>query len=152
MRIKRLMTAALGGLAMACQGPAAVLAQEAAASGPATALPAAHAAITREHRAQALDTLDRRLAHYVMADRTPALRARLAERRAALLEIADPEAFRQAINADLLDVSGDKHLQVWLEPRSRDEVAAAGPPPSMEQLGPRGAAPRGGGGEAHVGG
>lgn len=134
MRIKRLMTAALGGLAMACQGPAAVLAQEAAASGPATAPPAAHAAITREHREQALDTLDRRLAHYVMADRTPALRARLAERRAALLEIADPEAFRQAINAELLDVSGDKHLQVWLEPRSRDEVAAAGPPPSMEQL------------------
>ncbi|MFP5296050.1 MAG: hypothetical protein ACLGG3_01840, partial [Alphaproteobacteria bacterium] len=104
MRIKRLMTAALGGLAMACQGPAAVLAQEAAAN----ASTAAHAAITREHRVRALDTLDRRLAHYVMADRTPAIRARLAERRAALLEIADPEAFRQAVNADLLDVSGDK--------------------------------------------
>jgi len=130
MRMRRLMAAALGGLAMACQGPAAVLAQEAAAGAPT----GPHATITREDRARALDVLDRRLAHYVMHERTPAIRARLAERRAALLDTADPEAFRQGINADLLAVSGDKHLQVWLEPRSRDEVAAEGPPPSMEQM------------------
>ena len=130
MRMKRLMAAALGGLAMACQGPAAVLAQEAAAN----VSGAGHAAITREHRIRALDTLERRLAHYVMAERTPAIRARLAARRAALLEIADPEAFRQAINAELLAASGDKHLQVWLEPRSRDEAAAASPPPTLEQM------------------
>ncbi len=129
MRMKRLMAAALGGLVVACQGPAAVLAQEADADAPA----GPHAAITREVRARALDVLDRRLAHYVMHERTPAIRARLAERRAAWLEIADPEAFRLAINADLMAVSGDKHLQVWLEGRSRDEVAAEGPPPSMEQ-------------------
>ncbi|HEY0599989.1 S41 family peptidase [Brevundimonas sp.] len=132
MKIRHLMTAALGAVLLSCQGPAAVLAQEAAAGGVA-ANP--HAAITEAHRARALDTLDRRLAHYVMHERTPAIRARLAERRAAYLALTDPEAFRQAINADLLSASGDKHLQVWIEARSRDEVAAAGGPPTLEQMG-----------------
>src|ERR1700754_1679048 len=99
MRMRRLMTAALGGLLLSCQGPAAVFAQE-ATPGATAARP--HAASALEHRVRALDTLDRRLAHYVMSERTPAIRARLAERRAAYLEIADPEAFRTAINADLL--------------------------------------------------
>jgi len=130
MNMRRLTAAALGSLALSCQGPAAVLAQEAAAN----AAAGPQASITLEDRTRALDVLDRRLAHYVMADRTPAIRARLAERREALLEIADPEVFRQAINAELLAVSGDRHLQVWLEPRSRDAVAAEGPPPSMEQM------------------
>lgn len=97
-----------------------------------------HAAITVEHRMRALDALDRRLAHYVMADRTPAILARLAERRADLLKIEDPEAFRQALNADLFAVSRDKHLQVWIEPRSRDEVVAEAPPASPA-LAPRAA-------------
>ena len=132
MKPRHLMTAALGALALSCQGPAAVLAQEAAANAGAAASP--HAAITAAHRERALDTLDRRLAHYVMAERTPAIRARLAERREAYMALTDPEAFRQAINADLLAASGDKHLQVWIEPRSRDEVAAAGPAPTMEQM------------------
>jgi hypothetical protein len=131
MKIRHVMTAALGGLMLSCQGPAAVLAQEAAAG----AVAGPHAAITEAHRARALDTLDRRLAHYVMHERTPAIRARLAERRAAYLALTDPEAFRQAVNADLLAVSGDKHLQVWIEPRSRDDVIAEGPPPTMEQMG-----------------
>lgn len=126
--MKRWLTIALGGLALSCQGPAAVLAQEAAAAA------APHAAITGAHRARALDTLDRRLAHYVMHERTPAIRTRLAARRADYLALTEPEAFRQAINADLLAVSGDKHLQVWIEPRSRDDVLAEGPPPSMEQM------------------
>ncbi|NJC41235.1 hypothetical protein GGQ87_001493 [Brevundimonas alba] len=128
MKLRHLMTAALGGLVLSCEGPAAVLAQEAAP------VVQPQTAITEAHRARALDTLDRRLAHYVMHERTPAIRARLAERRAAYLALADPEAFRQAINADLLAVSGDKHLQVWIEPRSRDEVIAEGPPPTMEQM------------------
>ena len=132
MKLRHLMTAALAGLALSCQGPAAVLAQEAAADAGAAAHP--HAAISAAHRVRALDTLDRRLAHYVMAERTPAIRARLAERREAYLALTDPEAFRQAINADLLAVSGDKHLQVWIEARSRDEVAAGGAPPTMEQM------------------
>lgn len=132
MKLRHVMTAALGALVLSCQGPAAVLAQEAAAGG-AAAHP--HAAITEAHRARALDVLDRRLAHYVMTERTPAIRARLAQRREALMALTDPEAFRQAINAELLAVSGDKHLQVWLEGRSRDEVAAAGAQPTMEQMG-----------------
>lgn len=132
MKPRHLMTAALGALVLSCQGPAAVLAQEAAAGG-AAAHP--HAAITAAHRARALDTLDRRLAHYVMIERTPAIRTRLAARREALMALTDPEAFRQAINAELLAVSGDKHLQVWLEGRSRDEVAAGGTQPTMEQMG-----------------
>ncbi|CAN7280410.1 S41 family peptidase [Brevundimonas sp. LjRoot202] len=133
MKLRHLMTAVLGGVVLSCQGPAAVLAQEAAASG--MTAPNPHAAITGAHRVRALDTLDRRLAHYVMHERTPAIRARLAGRRAAYLELADPEAFRQAINADLLAASGDKHLQVWIEPRSRDDALAEGPPPTMEQMG-----------------
>lgn len=133
MKLRHVMTALLGGVVLSCQGPAAVLAQEAAASGSAAANP--HPAITAAHRERALDTLDRRLAHYVMLERTPAIRARLAERRGDHMALTDPEAFRQAINADLLAASGDRHLQVWLEPRSRDDVIAEGPPPSMEQMG-----------------
>ena len=133
MKPRHLMTAALGAMLLSCQGPAAVLAQEAAANAPAAANP--HAAITAAHRERALDTLDRRLAHYVMTERTPAIRARLAERREAYRTLTDPEAFRQAINADLLAVSGDKHLQVWIEGRSRDDVIAAGAQPSPEQMG-----------------
>lgn len=129
--MKRWMTAGLGALVLSCQGPAAVLAQEASASASAAS---PHAAITAAHRERALDVLDRRLAHYVMAERTPAIRARLAERRDAYMALSDPEAFRAAINADLLAVSGDKHLQVWIEPRSRDDVIAQGPPPTMEQM------------------
>jgi hypothetical protein len=129
--MRRWLTVALSGLVLSCQGPAAVMAREAAAFAEADA----HAAITEAHRVRALDTLDRRLAHYVMQDRTPAIRARLAERREAYLALTDPEAFRQAINADLLAVSGDKHLQVWIEPRSRDDVAVEGPPPSMAEMG-----------------
>ncbi|MDI6625053.1 MAG: S41 family peptidase, partial [Brevundimonas sp.] len=87
------------------------------------------------HRERALDTLDRRLAHYVRVERTPAIRARLAGRRNVYMALTDPEAFRQAINADLLAASGDKHLQVWIEGRSRDDVAAEGPGPTMEQMG-----------------
>ena len=132
MKLKQAMTAGLAGLVLSCQGPAAVLAQEATAHAAAAANP--HAAITAAHRERALDTLDRRLAHYVMTERTPAIRARLAERRAAYMALTDAEAFRQAINADLLAVSGDKHLQVWVEGRSRDDVIAAGPPPTMEQM------------------
>lgn len=129
MKLKHLTTAALGAVLLSCQGPAAVLAAE---DPPAAVSP--HAAITAADRARALDVLDRRLAHYVMHERTPAIRARLAERREAYMALTDPEAFRQAINADLLAASGDKHLQVWIEPRSRDEVIEQGPPPTMEQM------------------
>ena len=132
MKLRHLVTAALGGLVLSCQGPAAVLAQETTADAPGAANP--HAAITAAHRERALDTLDRRLAHYVMVERTPAIRARLAGRRDAYLALTDPEAFRQAINADLLAVSGDRHLQVWIEGRSRDDVAAEGAAPTIEQM------------------
>jgi hypothetical protein len=132
MKLRHLMTAALAGLVLSCQGPAAVLAQTATAHASSAETP--HAAITGAHRVRALDTLDRRLAHYVMVERTPAIRARLAARRADYIALTDPEAFRQAINADLLAVSGDKHLQVWIEGRSRDDVAAEGPPPGMEAM------------------
>ncbi len=125
--MKRVMLAIMSGLLLSCQGPAAVMAQEATAG-------VATGAGALIHRTRALDTLDRRLAHYVMADRTPAIRARLAERRPAYLALTEPEAFRQAINADLLAVSGDRHLQVWLESRSRDDVVADGPPPTMEAM------------------
>ena len=131
MKMKHLMTVALGAVLLSCQGPAAVLAQEAAPGGMAAS---PHAAITEAHRARALDVLDRRLAHYVMVERIPAIRARLDQRRGALMAVTDPEAFRQALNAELLAASRDKHLQVWIEGRSRDEVEAAGEQPTLEQL------------------
>ena len=125
--MRRWLTTALSGLALSCQGPAAVMAQERAPE-------STQGVITEAHRARALDTLDRRLAHYVMLGRTPAIRARLAKRRAEYLVLANPEAFRRAINADLLATSGDKHLQVSVEPRSRDDVIAQASPPTMEQM------------------
>ena len=98
-----------------CVGPTAVLADE-------------PAAITADDRARALDTLDRRLAHYVMRERTPAVRARLAERRADYLAAPTTEAFRETLNADLYATSHDRHLQVWVEPASRDDPATTPPP------------------------
>lgn len=131
MKTRHLVSAAMAAVLLSCQGPAAVLAQEAAPGGTAAS---PHAAITEAHRARALDVLDRRLAHYVMVERIPAIRARLQARREALMALADPEAFHAALNAELLAVSGDQHLQVWIEGRSRDEVEAAGERPTMEQL------------------
>ncbi|HEV2081596.1 MAG TPA: S41 family peptidase [Brevundimonas sp.] len=113
-------------LLTSCAGPTLVMAQAPS--------PHPHAAITAEHRVRALDVLDRRLAHYVHAELTPAIRARLAERRSHYLTLTDPEAFRAAINADLYDISRDRHLQVWIEGRSRDDAMADGPPPTMEQM------------------
>lgn len=127
--MKRVMVAVMTGLLLSCQGPAAVLAQEATAT---AAAPTGPGALI--NRTRALDTLDRRLAHYVMNERTPAIRGRLTDRRDAYLALTDPGAFRQAINADLLAVSGDKHLQVWVEARGRDDVIAGGPPPTMEAM------------------
>ena len=59
MKLRHLMTAALGAVVLSCQGPAAVLAQEAAANAPAAANP--HAAITGAHRERALEAALRRL-------------------------------------------------------------------------------------------
>ena len=131
MKPRHLMSAALAAVLLSCQGPAAVLAQEAS---PGSVAASPEVAITGAHRAQALNVLDRRLAHYVMVERIPAIRARLTARREALMALADPEAFRQALNAELLAASGDKHLQVWIEARSRDEAGPAGGQPTMEQL------------------
>ncbi|MDP3803756.1 hypothetical protein [Brevundimonas sp.] len=50
------------------------------------------------------------------------------------IALADPEAFRRAISADLVALPDDKPLQVWTEPRGRDEVVAEGPPPTMAQM------------------
>jgi len=132
MKSHRSMIALVGTAVLAmCQGPAAVLAHEAAP--PSDPAAATASQIGRADRERALDILNRRLAHYVIAERTPAIRARLAERRGDYMALEDPEAFRAAVNADLLAASNDRHLQVWIEARSRDEVIAEGPPPTMEQ-------------------
>lgn len=98
-----------------CAGPTAVLARESPS-------------IAVQDRARALDVLDRRLAHYVMREWTPAIRARLAERRADYLAAPTTEAFREALNADLYAASHDRHLQVWVEAASRDAPATTPPP------------------------
>lgn len=72
-------------------------------------------------RSRALDQLNRRLAHYVDWRRIPDLRARLEDRRAVYLAAPTTDGFLATINADLYAVSRDRHLQVWVEPRSRDE-------------------------------
>ena len=76
MKIRHLMTAALGALMLSCQGPAAVMAQETAAGAAEAAVGAdPRAAITEAHRMRALDTLDRRLAHYVRGARIAGVRS-----------------------------------------------------------------------------
>jgi C-terminal processing protease CtpA/Prc len=88
------------------------------------------AVVTAGDRGEAFNVLIRRLDHYVMADRKPVIVAELQEQRAALLAIEDPEAFRAAVNRVLLETSGDKHLQVWLN----RERGADGEQPTFEQM------------------
>jgi C-terminal processing protease CtpA/Prc len=73
-------------------------------------------------RARALDQLDRRLAHFVDWRRIPDLRSKLRDRRDDYLAATSTEAFLEAVNVDLYKASGDRHLQIWVEPHSRDEV------------------------------
>jgi hypothetical protein len=89
-------------------------------------------AVTRQDREQALDILARRLDHYVLREHAPAVKRRLAERRAAYLTLEDPQAFARAVTADLYGVTRDKHLQVWVEAPRPAAAASSGPPPSPE--------------------
>lgn len=81
--MKRVMLAIMSGLLLSCQGQGAVMAQEATAA-------LATGAGSLIHRTRALDTLDRRLAHSVTAERTPTIRPRLAERRPTYLALTEP--------------------------------------------------------------
>ena len=81
--------------------------------------------LDRDARAEALDVLTRRLDHYVMAERKPAIVTRLGSEREALLNTVDDEAFRLAVNRVLFEASHDKHLQLW---RERPQEMAYGPP------------------------
>lgn len=73
--------------------------------------------VSRAEREQALSDLNRRLDHYVAVERTPAIRAALNQRRAALADVEEPEAFCTAVNDVLSQASHDKHLQLWIEPQ-----------------------------------
>lgn len=85
---------------------------------------------------RALDQLDRRLAHYVGWTRIPALRQTVRQRRDAYLAAPTTEAFLAALNADLYATSHDRHLRVWVEPRSRDESAPSSPDDPSDQRSP----------------
>ena len=85
---------------------------------------------TAAERAHAVDTLIRRMDHYVLSEHKPAVVAKLRADRARYVAIQDPEAFRTAINKDLYAVSRDKHLQVWI---NRSTAPQGAPPSEADQ-------------------
>ncbi|HEX8388731.1 MAG TPA: hypothetical protein VF636_06915 [Sphingomonas sp.] len=65
-------------------------------------------------RAKSFDVLLRRLDHYVFPEKAQAVRERLLANRAAHLAAPDTASFIEAVNADLLATSRDKHLHLFL--------------------------------------
>lgn len=99
-------------------------------AGGASALAAEPAAPTAAERAAAVDTLVRRMDHYVLQEHKPAVTARLRAEKARYVAMEDPHKFAQAVTADLLAVTRDKHLQVWVSNPPPATPAAVGGPPS----------------------
>ena len=64
-------------------------------------------------RAHSLEVLVRRIDHYVDPSKKPAIVRWLTLERERLLKIEDREQFIQALNAGLLETSGDKHLSIF---------------------------------------
>lgn len=87
---------------------------------------------TTAERAQAVDTLIRRMDHYVLQEHKPAVTAKLRAGKARYVAIHDPHKFAQAITADLMAVTKDKHLQVWVDGPAPPPQEAGAPPPSPE--------------------
>ena len=83
--------------------------------------PAAPAAFSQTQRAAILAGAEKAVGDYTFAEKVPAIRAALEANRAAYLQIEDPKAFADAVNADLYAVAHDKHLRI------RYSVIAAAP-------------------------
>lgn len=90
--------------------------------------------LSRAEAELTLDVLERRMQHYALGSATPSIIAALRRERAALINLNDAERFRSAVNALLLQTSGDKHLSLWptppidptTTPVSPEEMEAAG--------------------------
>jgi hypothetical protein len=78
------------------------------ASPPATAAPAFSSA----DRAAVIDAAEKALNDYVFQSRLAAMRQVLEANRAAYLQIADPQAFSDAVTKDLYRVAHDKHVRL----------------------------------------
>lgn len=65
-------------------------------------------------RAHSYDVLIRRIDHYVVPARKPAIVARLRAERERILALKDNDAFMTAVNKSLYEASNDKHLMVFL--------------------------------------
>lgn len=74
--------------------------------------PAAPAAFSQTQRAAILAGAEKAVGDYTFAEKVPAIRAALEAHREAYLQIDDPKAFAEAVNADLYAVAHDKHLRV----------------------------------------
>jgi hypothetical protein len=84
---------------------------------------------TEATRAALVSGAEKALGDYTFAEKIPALRATLEAHRAAYLQIADPVAFVDAVDADLYAVAHDKHVRlrysVLAVPYGRHPTAAS---------------------------
>jgi retinol-binding protein 3 len=63
-------------------------------------------------RAATLDGAEKALSGYVFQTKVPAIRQVLEANRASYMQIADPQAFADAVTKDLYSVAHDKHLRL----------------------------------------
>jgi retinol-binding protein 3 len=72
----------------------------------------AAATFTPAERAAILAGAEKAVGDYTFAEKIPAIRAAIEAHRSAYLQIEDPKAFADAVNADLYSVAHDKHLRI----------------------------------------
>ena len=80
-------------------------------------------------RAQTLTAAEKALTKYTFANEVPALRASIEAHRSTYLAIQDPQAFSEAVTADLYAVTHDKHVRLNYSansmPMNNDKPTAA---------------------------
>jgi hypothetical protein len=74
--------------------------------------PSAAPAFNSADRASVIDAAEKALGGYVFQSRVAAMRQVLETNRAAYLQIADPQAFADAVTKDLYGVAHDKHIRL----------------------------------------
>jgi retinol-binding protein 3 len=74
--------------------------------------PSDAAAFTAAERAAILAGAEKAVGDYTFTEKVPAIRAAIEAHRAAYVQIDDPKAFADAVNADLYAAAHDKHLRI----------------------------------------
>src|SRR5689334_3629920 len=90
----------------------------------ASAAPAGPPGWDSASRAQILTSAEKELGKYFFTDKVAAIREALEAHRSALLQIADPQKFSDAVTRELQAVSHDKHLALWYLPLPAPRVNA----------------------------